>query len=348
MEKSNFLKKTKSIILVTALLLSSLAVCSCNNKNNSSNEPAGNITATEQATEQTTENSTEKATEKATEEATEKATENSTKEANNKETIQNNTIKDNNAGNSEVNNTTQSDTTQSNTTQSNTTQTDISNNNEQTATEPPARGESNGISLLEQTIVDEKTGIEVSGMLPEDSEMYLFFSSNEFMIMSDNFELTIEHEIYNPTADKLKNRAQDYKQSYNYIDFYNSTYWSLSTEELEPDGVPCIEVYFVKDSQVLDFKSEFTITAPIDFRTFANSRKSDNNMFALYFNNDDCSFLSTEVLSAENTPANSFSFKAYTPGKYCFGNEEFLNRYLGFYDLDLSKLRVYNPDNFKN
>lgn len=256
MGKHNFLKKIKSIILVTALLLSSLAVCSCTNKNN--NPPSNTTTATES-----------------------------------------------------------------------------------NATEAPARAENNGVSLAEQTIIDEETGITVSGMLPENADMHIIFTSKEFMRLSDNFELTIQHEVHNPTADELANRTQ----AYNPIEYYSSTDWSLSTDVLEPDGVPCIEVYFVKEYEVLDFESEFTITAPIDFRTFAKSRQSDNNMTALLFDNDTCTFFKTEVLPESNTPANSLSFKAYTPGKYCFGNDEFLGRYLRFYNLELSQLKAYTASN---
>ena len=252
MKKHNFLKKVKHIILLSALLLSSLTVCSCNN-----NKPASSAPTVSQTTE------------------------------------------------------------------------------------APKRAESNGVILAEQTIIDDETGIEVSGMLPENADMYIIFTSKEFMRLSDNFELTIQNEIHTPTADELANR----KTAYNPIEYYSSTDWSLSTNELEPDGVPCIELYFVKESEVLDFESEFTVTAPIDFRTFAKSRQSDNNMTALYFDNELCSFFKTEVLPENNTPAGSFSFKAYKSGKYCFGNDEFLNRYLRFYNLELSQLKAYSPSN---
>lgn len=254
MRKDNFLKKAKSIMLVSALLLSSLAICSCNNNSNKSTSSAPTVAQ---------------------------------------------------------------------------------------ATETPKKAESNGIILAEQTIIDDETGIQVSGMLPENSDMYIIFTSKEFMRMSDNFELTIQNEVHNPTADELAN----IKPAYNSIEYYSSTDWSLSTSELEPDGVPCIEIYFVKNSKVLDFESEFIVTAPVDFRTFANSRQSDNNMTALYFDNELCSFFKTEALPENNTPASSFSFKAYKSGKYCFGNDEFLNKYLRFYNLELPQIKAYSPSN---
>ncbi len=345
MANNNIFKKTKAIILTATLILSclSLSACAGDDTENQDNPVSATEQVTQSATkESTTEANTEPNTATATEatkatEATE-AKETTKKPSNTTNSFQ---VTQNGETNSNQNNTS-NETTNSN--QSNTSNETTNSNQGNTSNGATSSNQStdtivdeNGLTLVNQTFVDDKTGIQVSGMLPKDSEMYIIFTSKDFMRMSDNFELTIKNEIYKPTADELSTR----KEAYNPIDFYSSTDWSLSTEPLEADGVPCIQIYFVKDSTVLDFESDFTVTAPIDFRTFANSRKSDQNMFALYFDNDLCEFLSTEVLSAENTPANSFSFKAYRPGKYCFGNEEFLNKYLGYYDLSMGVLRNY-------
>lgn len=356
MANNNFFKKTKAIILTTTLILSclSLSACAGDDKENQDNPAIATESATKEcSTEAVTEASTEATEPTEATEATEptEATEATKPKSNtttnsfqvsapsNSTTVTNQTTTpSSNQGNTSntTTNSNQSNSSDSSTSpiQPNTPDNSTSSNDE-TITITDKNGLS--ITLTKQSFVDEKTGIQVSGMLPDDSEMYVIFTSKDFMRMSDNFELTIKNEVYKPTADELRTR----KEAYNPIDFYSSTDWSLSTEELEADGVPCMQIYFVKDSTVLDFESEFTVTAPIDFRTFASSRKSDQNMFALYFDNDLCEFLSTEVLSAENTPANSFSFKAYTPGKYCIGNEEFLNKYLSHYDLSMQVLRNY-------
>lgn len=360
MAKNNIFKKTKAIILATALILSclSLSACAGKDKDNQDNP----IIATEQATETATEESSTEAVTEASTEATEptEATEatGATEATKPKSSTATNSFQVNAPSNSTTitNQITTPSSDQGNTSNNTTNNTTPNQGNPSDSSTSPVQPttpdnstgsddeaititDKNGVALTltNQSFVDEKTGIQVSGMLPDDSEMYVIFTSKDFMRMSDNFELTIKNEVYKPTADELRTR----KEAYNPIDFYSSTDWSLSTEELEADGVPCMQIYFVKDSTVLDFESEFTVTAPIDFRTFASSRNSDQNMFALYFDNDLCEFLSTEVLPADKTPANSFSFKAYTPGKYCIGNEEFLNKYLGYYDLSMQVLRNY-------
>ncbi len=318
MERNNLLNKAKSIILTTALVLSCLSVYGCapNNGNTTTEEPTDSTTsATQQATQTATEaNATQPATEADNNEATQPTTEASTEAP------------------------TQSPS-DSSTTNQDKTQTDTPTTNTKPSTIPST--DENDMKLVEQTLVDDETSITVSGMLPEGAEMYIRFTNKDFMRMADNLELTIENEVSNPTVDELKS----YKPAYNPIEFYSSTNWSASTQPLEADGVPCIEIYFAKGDELLEFESEFIVTAPIDFRAFATSRQSDFNMISLYLDNDQRKFCSTSVLSSEETPSNCFAFTGYTSGKYCFGNSEFINKYLSYYDLSMSQVHPYAERN---
>lgn len=211
------------------------------------------------------------------------------------------------------------------------------------STEPTGRTEptkTENVELAEQTITDECTGVQVSGMLPVDAKMnvvleiiddkLLSVQESSFYEAEAGIVRTVEGEFPNPAnpADYCYEKAEIENISETITDPDWTVYEGMTGGRLQAT------VVFTKDFEVLDFESDLTVTLPFDYRNALSTGNISGDAVVEQYNYDSNEFVALEVLSAEDTAQGTFQFKTKTSGRFFFGTEDLLNHMKGLLESD--------------
>ncbi len=117
-------------------------------------------------------------------------------------------------------------------------------------------------NMIQQTIVDENTGITVSGMIPEGAMMYTTFENITNMdthnIPDNGWDsISIKYDYPLPSLREVfTKKTTDGKTKYDYSWYENNEYAT---------GAMVVDIVFVKDYEIIQFDSELTVTLPLDY-----------------------------------------------------------------------------------
>ncbi len=192
------------------------------------------------------------------------------------------------------------------------------------------------VELAQQTITDERTGIQVSGMLPVDAKMDVSVDlvyESEFFYKMDAGEYTFEGDY--PKATNVADCYIKYTEEKN-IDDIKEIITEEGWSEFEDFAGDKIQLYinFVKDFEILDFESDLTVTLPLDYRQNLITGKLTGETIAVKYDYDKKGFVNLEVLPDKEDDG-KFEFKTNTPGNFFFGDTSSINRFMRFYEREI-------------
>ena len=191
------------------------------------------------------------------------------------------------------------------------------------------------VELAQQTITDERTGVQVSGMLPVDAKMMVTLQCIDETIESDRYDFPYLFENdYSNVKDVL-----DFYVTYNdevedipIAELIDHEGWA--EHEVTAGGKIWCKVEFEKDFEVLDFESDLTVTLPFDYHNalaisevFGNPGKAT----AVAYDYDKQEFITLDVVPLEDTPEGKFQVKTKTPGRFFIGGEVRIDQFIDYY-----------------
>ncbi|MEE0264988.1 MAG: hypothetical protein UD936_05110 [Acutalibacteraceae bacterium] len=194
---------------------------------------------------------------------------------------------------------------------------------------------SDGSMLTQQTLVDEITGIEVSGMIPEGVELYTTAYILSTLDLSEGAEFPYYPDSWFP---KLTKEYYEYELSQgertapNIQKTINKKGWA--EWEAYAGGMIGTTVYFVKGTDVINFNSELTVTVPFNYRRgLVTGGINDEAVVVEYdYNRDVREFSYVEVTPEESTPKGSFQYKISRPGLSIMGGKTEISDLVEFFD----------------
>ncbi len=191
------------------------------------------------------------------------------------------------------------------------------------------------LKLSQQTLVDEATGIQVSGMLPDGAEVEAeihYIDNNDFY---DRFEFSYNVESDYPRISDLS----DYYTVFAYEKGASNIAGTISEEgwadkEGTAGGKLSVSINVVKDLEILDFDSDLTVTLPFDYHNglAIGSAKTELGMAkAVHYDYDTKEFTTLEIIPKENTAKDTFEFKAKSIGLFFLGSEGEIDKLVDYY-----------------
>ena len=188
-------------------------------------------------------------------------------------------------------------------------------------------------TLEEQTLVDEVTGIQVSGKIPAGAEIQTSIHIIDNTTFYDRWEPPYTVEMDYPEFTDISDYLIEYdyeKKVENIAKIINKKGWA----EIEPyaGGNLAVWVGIVKDNEVLDFESDLTITLPFNYRRGLATGGITDEATVVQYDYDKKSFTALELVSAEATPKGMFQFKTKSTGRFFAGGESEINSLINFYN----------------
>ncbi|MBQ1992330.1 MAG: hypothetical protein II233_06095 [Clostridia bacterium] len=183
------------------------------------------------------------------------------------------------------------------------------------------------VELAEQTITDERTGVQVSGMLPVDAKMNVtleVIDSKLLSIQENSFydaEAGIEHTFLSefPSLDNPADYCYAKTEVENIAELITDPSWTVY--EGMTGGRLQASVVFTNNFEILEFESDLTVTLPFDYREGLRTGNVSDDAIVEQYNYNTNKFASLEVISAEETAQGTFQFKTKTPGRFFFGTK---------------------------
>lgn len=194
---------------------------------------------------------------------------------------------------------------------------------------------SDGSMLTQQTLVDEITGIEVSGMIPEGVELYTTAYILSTLDLSEGAEFPYYPDSWFP---KLTKEYYEYELSQgertapNIQKTINKKGWA--EWEAYAGGMIGTTVYFLKGTDVIKCNSELTVTVPFNYRRgLVTGGINEEAVVVEYdYNRDVREFSYVEVTPEESTPKGSFQYKISRPGLSIMGGKTEISDLVEFFD----------------
>lgn len=202
-------------------------------------------------------------------------------------------------------------------------------------TEPIGRAtpeKTKDFELAQQTIVDEITGIEVSGMLPvgADIDSVMHIIDNSSFYDRWDFPYTVEKDYIALTDVMDYYIVDEYdKENPNIAKIINQKGWAQS--EAYSGGKITARIELVKNYEVLDFETDLTVTLPFNYRRGLANGGITDEVKAIQYDYGTKEFVELELVSAEATPKGSFQFKTKTNGRFFIGGKEEIDELIKFY-----------------
>ncbi len=202
-------------------------------------------------------------------------------------------------------------------------------------TEPVGRAtpeKTKNLELKQQTIVDEITGIEVSGMLPVGAEIESTVDFIDMVMMSDRWDPPYTVDSDYPEFSNVEDYYIEYeyeKKIDNIAKIINRKNWA--EEEPTLGGKLNVSIAFVKDYEILDFESDLTVTLPFNYRRGMVTGGLTGEPVIVQYDYDTKEFVDITAVSAENTPKGMFQFKTKTPGRFFISTKDGIDSIKGFY-----------------
>ncbi len=191
-------------------------------------------------------------------------------------------------------------------------------------------------TLEEQTLVDDVTGIQVTGKIPVGAEiktsMYIIDGSTFY----DRWEPPYTVEMDSPEFNNILYYyiEDEYsKKTDNIAKIINEKGWAQ--QEATAGGNLDISIEFVKDYEVLDFESDLTVTLPFNYRRGLTTGGITDEVTVVQYDYDNKSFATKELVSAEDTPKGMFQFKTKKVGQFYAGGNSEIKSLMHFYGADV-------------
>ena len=183
----------------------------------------------------------------------------------------------------------------------------------------------------EQTLVDEVTGIKVSGNIPVgaeiDTTMYIINCAS----FSDNWDCNIMENDY-PEYTNVMEYYTEYeyeKKVENIGKILKDKNWS--SYEGSPGAKIFIEITIIKDYEIIDFNSDMTVTLPFDYHAGLVRGGIKDGPKAVQYDYSNKKFINLDIVSADVTPKGEFQFKINDVGCFFLGGasnvEQIVERY---------------------
>ncbi len=201
------------------------------------------------------------------------------------------------------------------------------------STEPAGRTEpvkTENIELAQQTLVDEASGVKVSGMLPVDAEMdvLLYFCGSSLLHDFYLFQTGTVEDDYPKAEDVSEFCYVDYNEKEIKNEFgtiaetISEKGW---TNRIGEDGKLEAKITFIKDFEILEFESDLTITLPFDYRQGLINGSRIGKASAMQYDYNNKEFVTLDLVAENDTPEGTYQFKAKAPGQFFIGDDIALN-----------------------
>ena len=199
------------------------------------------------------------------------------------------------------------------------------------------------VELAQQTIIDESTGVQVSGMLPVDAKMHIELNCIDDSIMSDRYDFPYLFENDYPKATNVSDYYFNYISQVEDIPIASLIdHEGWAEEEVTMGGKLNCYITFIKDFEILDFESDLTVTLPFDYHNalaISQVFEDPGKAKVVQYDYDKKEFITQEVIPAENTEQGKFQFKTKTPGTFLLGGEVNIDGEIDYY-IEQSKYEV--------
>lgn len=183
----------------------------------------------------------------------------------------------------------------------------------------------------EQTLVDEVTGIKVSGNIPVGAEIDTTMYIIDCASFSDNWDCNIMENDY-PEYTNVMEYYTEYeyeKKVENIGKILKDKNWS--SYEGSPGAKIFIEITIIKDYEIIDFNSDMTVTLPFDYHAGLVRGGIKDGPKAVQYDYSNKKFINLDIVSADVTPKGEFQFKINDVGCFFLGGasnvEQIVERY---------------------
>lgn len=189
--------------------------------------------------------------------------------------------------------------------------------------------------LTQQTLVDELTRIQVSGMMPVDSKIEADMEIIDGSIFYDRWDppYTVESDFPELTGamDNSAEGESDRKID-NIAKIINEKGWAQT--EVYAGGNLAVRIDVANSSENVDFESDLIVTLPFNYRRGLINGGIEGEIKAVQYDYDSKEFVELEIVPAEDTPKGRFQFKAKSDGCFFIASEGAINSLKHFYDVN--------------
>ncbi len=202
-------------------------------------------------------------------------------------------------------------------------------------TEPVGRTtptKTTNLELTQQTMVDEVTGVQVTGMLPVGAQLVTTTNFIDDTTFYDRFDFPYAVKNDFPEFNDAEGFYIDAERKVdNIAKIINQKSWA--EREVTAGGKIVTEIYFIKDSEILDFESDLTVTMPFNYRRGLITGGITDEAVVVQYDYDNEKFVDIEVVSEEDTAKGMFEFKAKSSGIFFLGGESQIDGLISFYNV---------------
>ena len=190
-----------------------------------------------------------------------------------------------------------------------------------------------GIKFSEQTVVDEKTKMQVSGKLPEGSTMYTKLHNVNL------FNLTEEDRTSKQIIDDFKRPLMS--DVYTIDSSTQTTPYNMDWMKSDPtaSGLLYVNVEFEKRLEFIDVDTPITVTIPFDYREFLKYSQTGTDLEAYQLNHRTGNMVPVEILPAQN---GTLQFKANSSGSFFVGNKAMIEDFVKVYGYEYEDFNINN------
>lgn len=108
-------------------------------------------------------------------------------------------------------------------------------------------------NMIEQTLVDPRTGVQVSGLIPEGALLYTTIDNvdTSSLLMEEDMPNFPKYDFPLPSLKEIYTKTKSDSQTYNY--------------SVNNSGMVVVDVVFVMEHEIYEFDSDLTVTLPLDY-----------------------------------------------------------------------------------
>lgn len=193
--------------------------------------------------------------------------------------------------------------------------------------------EEDGLKFSNQTIVDEKTKMQVSGKLPEDATMCATLQNVNL------FDLKKEYTPSKRIVDDF--RLTDINDVYVIDEYTQTTPYNMDWMKSNPtaSGMLFVKVAFEKIFDFIEVDTPITVTIPFDYREFLEYSQTGTDIEVYQLNYRTGSIMPVEVLSSKD---NTLQFKADSAGSFFVGNKAMIEEFVKIYGYEYEDFNTNN------
>ena len=193
--------------------------------------------------------------------------------------------------------------------------------------------EEDGLKFSNQTIVDEKTKMQVSGKLPEDATMCATLQNVNL------FDLKKEYTASKRIVDDF--RFPDINDVYVIDESTQTTPYNMDwmKSDSTASGMLFVNVAFEKIFDFIEVDTPITVTIPFDYREFLEYSQTGTDVEVYRLNYRTGSIVPVKVLSAKD---NILQFEANSAGSFFVGNKVMIEEFVKIYGYEYEDFNTNN------